>query len=65
MNWSTDWSVGLPVGCNSCQLLYQGETVDRLVDRFNQMVVWLDAVAASYRTTGNDRPVRTNNRPVQ
>ena len=31
-NWSTGWSVGLPVGCSSCQLLYQGEAVNWFCD---------------------------------
>ena len=48
-NRGTGKPVGLPVGCSSCQLLYQREVVDRLVDR---MVVRLDAVTANYCTTG-------------
>ena len=52
----TDWSFGLLVGCSSCQLLYQREMVDQLVDRMvdwlvNRMVIRLDAVAHSYYTT--------------
>ena len=38
--------ISLPVGCSSCQLLYQADPVDRL----HEKVVWIDVVAASYYT---------------